>query len=72
MLIELVRVDVRTEKDIESAFETMIKAGASAFVLYPVPMQDARAVQVAELAIQRQMRWWDEISRNATLGALLG
>ena len=50
----------------------MIKAGARAFVFYPVPMQDARAVQVAELAIQRQLRWLDEIPRNATLGALLG
>jgi putative ABC transport system substrate-binding protein len=70
--IELVPVDVRAEQDIESAFETMIKAGARAFVFYPVPMPDARAVQVAELAIQRQLRWLDEIPRNATLGALLG
>lgn len=72
MRIELVRVDVRAEKDIESAFETMIKGGVRAFVFYPVPMQDARTSQVAEAAIQRQLRWLDEIPRTATLGALLG
>jgi putative tryptophan/tyrosine transport system substrate-binding protein len=70
--IELVPVDVRTEKDIESAFETMIRLGAGAFVFYPVPMQDTRVVQVAEIAVQRRLPWSDEIPRNATLGALLG
>jgi ABC-type uncharacterized transport system substrate-binding protein len=69
--IDLTPVDVRTEKDFESAFETMVKAGVGAFVLYPVPMPDARIVQVAEIAIQRRLRWLDEIPRNATLGALL-
>jgi putative tryptophan/tyrosine transport system substrate-binding protein len=70
--IELVPVDVRTEKDIESAFETMIRGGAGAFVFYPVPMEDTRVVQVAEIAVQRRLAWLDEIPRNATLGALLG
>jgi ABC-type uncharacterized transport system substrate-binding protein len=70
--IELVPVDVRTEKDIESAFETMLRGGVGAFVFYPVPMPDTRVVQVAELAVQRRLPWLDEIPRNATLGALLG
>jgi putative ABC transport system substrate-binding protein len=70
--IELVPVDVRTETDIESAFETMRKGGAGAFVFYPVPMKDTRVVQVAELAVQHRLPWLDEIPRNATLGALVG
>jgi putative ABC transport system substrate-binding protein len=37
----------------------------------PSPRRRSR-LPGAELAIQRQLRWLDEIPRNATLGALLG
>ena len=70
--IELIPVDVQTEKDMEHALETMVRAEAQAFVFYPPgPMQDARVIQIAEMAIRHRLPWSDEIPRNATLGALL-
>jgi putative ABC transport system substrate-binding protein len=69
--IELVPVDVRTEKDMEGALETMIKVGAREFIFYPVPMPDGRFRQLAEIAVQRGLLWSDEVPRNVTLGALL-
>jgi putative ABC transport system substrate-binding protein len=69
--IELVAVDVRTEKDLEGAFDTMIKEGAEGFVYYPVPMPDSRVGQVAEIAVRRRLLWSDEVPRNAVLGALV-
>ena len=50
----------------------MIKRGVQGFIFYPVPMQDTRAAQLAQTAIERRLPWLDEIPRNATLGALLG
>ena len=69
--IELVAIDVRSEKDMEAAFDTMAKAGISCFIFYPVPMSDDRFRQLADIAIQRRLLWSDEIPRDATLGALL-
>ena len=69
--IDLVPVDVRLEKDMEGAFDMMAKAGATAFIFYPVPMSDDRFRQLAELAVQRRLLWSDEIPRYVTLGALL-
>lgn len=69
--IDLVAVDVRTEKDLEAAFETMIKEKAEGFVYYPVPMSDSRVSQVADIAMQRRLLWSDEVPRNAVLGALV-
>jgi putative ABC transport system substrate-binding protein len=70
--IEMVIVDVRSEKDLEGAFEALVSKGAHGFIHYPVPMQDTRMTQLTETAIQRRLPWLDEIPRNATLGALLG
>ena len=70
--IEVVPFDIQSDKDVEPAFETMIKRGAQGFILYPVPMQDTRVAQLAQMAIERRLPWLDEIPRNATLGALLG
>jgi putative tryptophan/tyrosine transport system substrate-binding protein len=69
--IDLVPVDVRSEKDLEGAFDMMAKAGTTAFIFYPVPMSDDRFRQLAELAVQRRLLWSDEVPRNVTLGALL-
>ena len=71
LFVVLVAVDVRTEKDLEGAFATMIKEKAEGFVYYPVPMSDSRVGQVAEIAIQRRLLWSDEVPRNAVLGALV-
>jgi ABC-type uncharacterized transport system substrate-binding protein len=70
--IEVVPVDVPSEKDVESAFETMIKRSVQGFIFYPVAMQDTRVAQLAQLAIERRLPWLDEIPRHAALGALLG
>jgi putative tryptophan/tyrosine transport system substrate-binding protein len=70
--IDVIPVDVQSEKDVEVAFETMIKRGVQGFIFYPVPMQDTRVAQLAQTAIERRLPWLDEIPRNATLGALLG
>jgi putative tryptophan/tyrosine transport system substrate-binding protein len=69
--IDLIPVDVRSEKDMEDAFDMMAKARTTAFIFYPVPMSDDRFRQLAELAVQRRLLWSDEIPRNVTLGALL-
>jgi ABC-type uncharacterized transport system substrate-binding protein len=69
--IELIPADVRTERDMESAFETMAKVGARGFIFYPVPMLDGRFRQLADIAVQRRLLWSDEVPRNVTLGALL-
>ena len=37
--IDLVPVDVRSERDMEGAFDMMAKAGATAFIFYPSPCQ---------------------------------
>jgi putative tryptophan/tyrosine transport system substrate-binding protein len=69
--IELMAIDVRSEKDMEAAFDTMAKAGITCFIFYPVPMSDDRFRQLAHIAVQRRLLWSDEIPRYATLGALL-
>src|SRR5262249_55994587 len=70
--IELIDIGVRTEREIEGAFDTMGRMGVQGFIFYPVPMVDSRVTQLAEIAVQRRIAWMDEIPRNATLGALLG
>jgi putative tryptophan/tyrosine transport system substrate-binding protein len=70
--IEVIPVDVRSESDVESAFETMIKRDVRGFILYPVPMPATRITQLAEKAVQHRLAWLDEIPQHATLGALLG
>jgi putative ABC transport system substrate-binding protein len=70
--IDVIPVDVRSESDMEGAFETMKKGAVQGFIFYPVPMQDTRVTQLAEKAVQHRLAWLDEIPRNATLGTLLG
>lgn len=70
--IDVIPVDVRSETDIEGAFETLNKAGVQGFIFYPVPMQDTRLSELAQKAIQHRLVWLDEIPRHATLGALVG
>jgi putative ABC transport system substrate-binding protein len=70
--IDVLPFDVRSESDIEGAFETMNKRGVQGFILYPISMPDARIAQLAEKAVQHRLAWVDEIPRHATLGALLG
>lgn len=70
--IDVVPVDVQSERDVEAAFETMIKRGVQGFIFYPVPMHDTRVTQLAQTAVGHRLPWLDEIPRNATLGALLG
>ena len=72
LAIDLIRVDVLSERDIEGALETMAKSGLGGFIFYPVPMQDSRLAQLADKAVKSRLAWLDEIPRNATLGALLG
>ena len=70
--IDIVPVDVQSEKDVEAAFDTMLKRGVQGFIFYPVPMQDTRVAQLAQTAVGHRLPWLDEIPRTATLGALLG
>jgi putative tryptophan/tyrosine transport system substrate-binding protein len=70
--VDVIPVDVRAEKDVEAAFETLTRSGVQGFIFYPVPMQDSRIAELAEKAAQHKLSWLDEIPRNATLGALLG
>jgi putative tryptophan/tyrosine transport system substrate-binding protein len=70
--IDVIPVDVRSETDMEGAFETLNKTGVQGFIFYPVPMQDTRLSELAQRAIQHRLVWLDEIPRHATLGALVG
>ena len=70
--IDLMPVEVRSESEVEGAFQTMIGRGVQGFIFYPMPMPDTRITQLAATAIHLQLPWLDEIPRNATLGALLG
>ncbi len=70
--IDVITIDVRADSDLEGAFQTMITRGVQGFIFYPIPLQDARIVQLSTIAVQHRLPWLDEIPRNATLGALLG
>src|SRR4029450_7599978 len=44
--IDVIPVDVRSETDMEGAFETLNKTGVQGFIFYPLPMQDTRLSQL--------------------------
>ena len=68
--IDLVPVDVRSERGHGGRIRRW-PGGSHAFIFYPVPCQDDRFRQLAELAVQRRLLWSDEVPRNIMLGALL-
>jgi putative ABC transport system substrate-binding protein len=70
--IDVVPVDVRSEKDLDAALETLAAKGVEGFIFYPIPMPENRVSQLAQTAVQRRLAWLDEIPRNVTFGALLG
>jgi ABC-type uncharacterized transport system substrate-binding protein len=40
--IEIIPIDVRSDSDVEAAFQTMIAKGVHGFIFYPIPLQDTR------------------------------
>ena len=67
--IDLMPVEVRSESEVEGAFQTMIGRGVQGFIFYPMPMPDTRITQLAATAIHHQLPWARRDSAERHLGS---